>query len=138
MVGENGMKKRIIALITTITLIAILATIIWWNAYGKYEPRQVFHLPSGFIPIAQINTLSDKPLNCVFLEEFGNIIRTDENRSIAQFDVKDTECIVKYKGQYYINQELLEDKEDKGAVLPSGQNPNKVQEKAKGEENPPQ
>ncbi len=104
---QKGKKGCILAIALFLVLAFLLSIFLWWNNCGKYEAVSVLFLPDGFVSIDQINTLSEEPLECLFLEEFGNIVKTDENKSIAQFHVKDKSWIVRYRGKYYISSKKI-------------------------------
>lgn len=111
-IGGN-MGKKILLLLIGIAVTTILA-LMWFMNYGRNDANMVFKIPSGFVHL-QTNlknglTYTGFETQIVFLDADGV--------GIYQTDFKNSEFIVKYKGEYYVDEEKLLELLDVAAISP--------------------
>lgn len=107
------MRKKVLLLFAVIAIIIILA-LTWFVFYGRNDANMVLKVPSGFVPLQSNleNGLSVMPFETqiAFLDA--------EGVGIYQTDFKNSDFIVKYKGEYYVNKEKLLELIDVAAISP--------------------
>lgn len=107
------MREKILLLFVVIAIIIILA-LTWFMFYGRNDANMVLKIPSGFVNLQSslTNGLSVMPFETqiAFLDADGV--------SIYQTDFKNSNFIVKYKGEYYVNEEKLLELADVAAISP--------------------
>jgi len=107
------MSKKILLLFAVIAIIIILA-LTWFMFYGRNDANMVLKIPSGFVNLQSNlkNGLSVMPFETqiAFLDADGV--------GIYQTDFKNSDFIVKYKGEYYVNEEKLLELIDIAVISP--------------------
>ncbi len=75
-----------------------------------YEPDPVSAVPEGFISMAEATASFEGKYQFMFWETQLSVLTTDEEAPycVAQWDVKDTDRIVRYDWTYYVNKDLME------------------------------
>lgn len=95
------MKKKAL-LIIIVTLIIILAST-WYIFVGRYDANIVLKIPNGFVDL-QSNLKNGLDY---FAFESQIVILDADGVGIYQTSFKNRDFIVKYKGDYYVNEEKL-------------------------------
>jgi hypothetical protein len=85
-----------------LVLVVVLAACFGF-VHGGNDAKIVFDLPPGFVSLDEEMTLSKDALSYVFWESQISFLDT-EGTCIYQTSVKNDKFIVKYKGEYYINE----------------------------------
>jgi len=107
------MIKRII-LLTVVVAIIIIAVITWFVFYGGNDSNMVLKIPSGFV---HLHSNLRNGLNIMPFETQITFLDAD-GVGIYQTGFKNSEFIVKYKGEYYVNEERLLELIDVAAISP--------------------
>lgn len=93
-------KKTMVCIL--LVLVVVLAVYYGFVQEGN-DAKIVFNLPPGFVSLDETTTLSKDALSYVFLESQISFIDSG-GTCIYQTSVKNDKFIVKYKGEYYINE----------------------------------
>lgn len=107
------MRKKVLLLFVIIAIVITLA-LTWFMFYGRNDANMVLKIPSGFVHLQSNlkNGLSVMPFETqiAFLDADGV--------GIYQTGFKNSDFIVKYKGEYYVNEEKLLELIDIAAISP--------------------
>lgn len=107
------MRKKVLLLFAVIAIVIILA-LIWFVFYGRNDANMVLRVPAGFVHLQSNlkNGLNVMPFETqiAFLDADGV--------GIYQTGFKNSDFIVKYNGEYYVNEEKLLELVDIAAISP--------------------
>lgn len=95
-------RKRISICIIIAIALAML-TVISLLAYGINDAKTKLFVPQGFVSLSEWIADSDGAFDYVFWESQISILDA-QGKCIYQTDVKDDAFIVKYRGEYFVDQ----------------------------------
>ncbi|MEQ2455149.1 hypothetical protein [Flavonifractor hominis] len=100
------MNQRKKILLFPAILLLIVFFLLFYQHQNRFEAKVVQRVPSGFIQIDELTENFEGDRQYVFWESQVAILDTS-GECVYQTSVKNDHFIVKYKGDYYINQDML-------------------------------
>ena len=109
-------KKKIIILLVVIGVLFLLLILFQYNdAFGEfvddhivwpyfYGPPNVFSLPSGYVLLDEMIASSEKISYWTFWNREVVVFLDSEVAMVYQIFIRENNFMVKYKGEYYINE----------------------------------
>jgi len=108
------MTKKLLKPIALIVIIIVVAALTWIIFYGSGDADMVLKVPAGFVKLQSYltNGLSIMP----FETQIG--ILDAEKRYIYQTGFKNRDFIVRYDGEYYVNEEKIKEIAEVASIAP--------------------
>lgn len=107
------MRKKALLLFVVIALIIMLA-LTWFMFFGRNDANMVLKIPSGFV---ELQSNLKNGLSILPFETQIAFLDADEV-GIYQTSFKNSDFIVKYKGEYYVNEEKFLEVVEVAAISP--------------------
>ena len=95
----------------------VAVTLLFFTSCGKDDAKVVFKIPNGFVNLREATENTNGVMQYGFFETLFAILDADGN-SIYNTVLNNSDFIVKYKGDYYVNEEKYSEMVEIAAISP--------------------